>query len=54
MHWVKEDEKSVIPASWVVFPSPMPSADDLPLDGVCFWKNRRNEYDARLLAISGR
>ena len=33
----KDGRTSIIPANWVTVPSCLPAADDLPVEGGCYW-----------------
>lgn len=50
--WIEEDSVSVIPSSWVISPTPLP--DELPVEGVCFWKKKTNILAAVVMAVSGK
>ena len=54
VEWLKEGDRSVIPANWVLVPkSILEDKLTLPTQGVAYWKKPSNKFTALLLAISG-
>ena len=49
VRWI-EDTVS-LPSTWVVEPT---SIQDLPVKGICYWKRRASQYEAEILAKSGK
>lgn len=50
VEWLDEGEKTVIPASWLVTPTTIPTV--LPVDGMAYWKRPSDQYGVRVLAAS--
>lgn len=50
--WLKEDKVSTILKTWVLEPSPVPTAG-FPLKGNCYWWKKPSTWDTVLFAVSG-
>ena len=50
--WIEEDRLSVIPSGWVLQPTPI-VANDLPIEGVCYWKKKSSRHNTLIIEVSG-
>ena len=51
--WEKDGRTSVISASWVIVSTCLPAADELLVQGECYWKRKSNKWKTTIIASSG-